>query len=113
VRYIDNPEKNNLQKFKTEESKYDRNGQLVESDNMALAKCVTVLDGSRIISRRFFVSTHNGSLYDPLGASSNREKFLQLKTKEVNQKTFDYYMQYLESKNSIFLTRSQRGFING
>jgi len=40
-------------------------------------------------------------------------KYLDTKMRRVSKTTFDYYMIYLKTKNSIYLTRAQRSFLDG
>ena len=47
-----------------------------------------------------------------MGMNSNREKYLDTKLKKVSKDTFDFYMIYLQTNNSIYLTRANRRFIN-
>ncbi len=60
----------------------------------------------------YFVITHNNEIYDPMGINSNRERFLETKLKRVTKDTFDFYLIYLQTNNSIYLTRANRRFIN-
>lgn len=59
------------------------------------------------------VLTHNNLIYDFMGADSHRATRLELKLKKVGAKTFDYYLMYLQTKNSMYMTRAQRSLING
>lgn len=52
------------------------------------------------------------NLYDPLGAYSNRRRYMESIFKKVSKQTFDFYMMYLKTNNSIYLTKAQRGFLN-
>ena len=52
------------------------------------------------------------SLYDPMGTYSNRKRYLESNFKKVSKNTFDFYMMYLKTNNSIYLTKAQRGFLN-
>ena len=47
-----------------------------------------------------------------MGINSNRENFLETKLKRVSKDTFDFYLIYLQTNNSIYLTRANRRFIN-
>jgi len=63
-------------------------------------------------SDQYYVSTHNNEIYDPMGLNSNRERYLETKFKRVSKDTFDFYLIYLQTNNSIYLTRANRRFIN-
>lgn len=62
---------------------------------------------------RYGILTLNNQPYDPYGIDSHRESTLNLQLKQVNQQTYNYYTSYLQTKNKLFLTRTQRSFING
>lgn len=94
-------------------NKYNKKGETTDDDKNTFAKALheTRHDGTSY--RKFYVVTYNNTIYDPRGTNSNRESYLDLKLKEVSQATFDYYMLYLTSKNSLYMTRAQRSFIDG
>jgi hypothetical protein len=60
----------------------------------------------------YYLVTHNGILYDPLGAHSTREQYLDTKMRRASKNAFDYYLMYLQTNNSMYMTRAQRSFIN-
>jgi len=43
---------------------------------------------------------------------SHRENYLRMSYTGVSKETFDYYMMYLKTRNALYMTRSQRSFIN-
>jgi hypothetical protein len=47
-----------------------------------------------------------------MGPYSRRGRTLDTKMKRVSKNTFDFYMTYLKTNNSIYLTKAQRGFLN-
>lgn len=55
----------------------------------------------------------NNQAYDPYGIDSHRESNLNLQLKQVDQRTYNYYVSYLQTKNKLYLTRAQRSYING
>ena len=63
-------------------------------------------------NNQYFIKTYNNEIYDPMGLNSNRERFLQTKLRRVSKDTFDFYLIYLQTNNSIYLTRANRRFIN-
>tara|TARA_B100000497_G_C7374882_1_gene241013 strand:- start:61 stop:336 length:276 start_codon:yes stop_codon:yes gene_type:complete len=90
--------------------KYNRSGEEYKQgkDKIVFAE---VLEGSR--QTVYTVITYNNTLYDPLGADSNRESKLTLALKRTSKKTFDAYIKYLKTNNRIFITKAQRSFIDG
>lgn len=63
-------------------------------------------------NENYFITTYKNQIYDPIGINSNREKYLETKLKRVSKETFDFYLIYLQTNNSIYLTRANRRFIN-
>ena len=112
MKYIDNAEQN-IEQITNKRTMYDARGNETDNQPLAVAHSLaqTFSDGAE--SKTFYVSTINGLLYDSLGMDSNKKKNMNCLLKQVNQKTFDYYMMYLQSNNSLYLTRAQRSFING
>lgn len=101
---------NNLQikKEVSETTYFDKVGQ--ETNNLKeknFAK--VVVDKGRA---SYYIRTYQNMPYDPLGAYSRREIFEDTKMDRVSKNTFDFYLMYLKSNNSIYMTRAQRGFIN-
>lgn len=62
---------------------------------------------------KYYIITHNNLPYDPNGPDGHRELYLKLELKSVSKQTFDYYLMYLKTKNSLYMTRTQRSYING
>ena len=92
---------------------YDQKGNVTDVEPLAVAHVLnqSFTDGRE--SRTYYLNTINGLIYDPLGTDSNKKKNMNCLLKAVSQQTFDYYMMYLKSNNSLYLTRSQRSMING
>jgi hypothetical protein len=63
-------------------------------------------------SESYYIRTYQSMPYDPLGAYSRREVYADTKMHRVSKNTFDFYIMYLKSNNSIYLTKAQRGFLN-
>ena len=61
----------------------------------------------------YYIRVHDSTLFDPTGTNSFRGKYLDTKMRKVSKTAFDYYMIYLKTKNSIYLTRAQRSFLDG
>ena len=89
---------------------FDKNGSLVEQKtNKDCYGKIVYVDG---VEYSYHIKILESNVYDPLGAYSNRRRYLQAAFKKVSEKTFNFYMMYLKTNNSIYLTRAQRGFIN-
>ena len=61
---------------------------------------------------QYFVRTHQNVPLDPLGPYSKRERNLDTKMTRVSKNTFDFYVTYLKTNNSIYLTKATRGVMN-
>jgi len=58
-----------------------------------------------------YIKFGRGELLDPLGADKGKHNRSYFDYKKVNQKVYAYYMQYLENRERIFLTRARRAFM--
>jgi spore coat polysaccharide biosynthesis predicted glycosyltransferase SpsG len=91
---------------------FDKTGNSIEEEKRYkishYAKIITTGDGNK----SYFARTHQSSLFDPNGPYGKREKYLETKINKVSKATFDFYMTYLKTNNSIYLTKAQRGFLN-
>ena len=91
---------------------FDRTGNSIEDEKRYAvshyAKIITTSTGER----SYFARIHQSHLFDPNGPYGKREKFIETKIKKVSKSTFDFYMTYLKTNNSIYLTKAQRGFLN-
>ena len=88
--------------------KLNRNGQQVESDKEKVFAKAVVGGGKTLYYAKFYA----GILYDPLGAHSNRECWVDSKFRSVDKNTYDFYTMYLQTNNQVYLSRAQRGAIN-
>lgn len=60
-----------------------------------------------------YIVTYQNSPLDPMGRYQKRQTYLETKMKKVTKKTFDFYITYLQTNNSIYLTRANRSYQNG
>lgn len=87
---------------------YGRHGdEVLSKKEKDMAKAI-----QRSSSMSYHIQTYEGAPYDPNGMYSHRENNIELKYKKVSKNTFDFYMLFLTTKNSLYLTRSQRSFLN-
>lgn len=87
--------------------KYNKSGTEADESDIVFAEYV---DGS--VQKKYYVLTYNNSVYDPNGPDSHREKNLGHKLRKTSKATFEYYVNYLSSRNPIFFRRAERSFIN-
>jgi hypothetical protein len=95
------------------EKSYNNLGQISESREKIFAKFIESDVGNNKQQKTYSIATQNNIPYDPYGIDSHRESTLTLKLKNVSKQTFDYYILYLQTRNSLYMTRTQRSFING
>ena len=88
---------------------FDKRGSHVLSDKELVFAKVLKNEGK---NDRHFVLVYKGAPHDPWGMYKNREKQLDMTMKGVSKDTFDYYMLFLKTRNSLYMTRAQRSFIN-
>ena len=89
---------------------FDKNASTIEKlNNQKVYAKVTYRDGKE---HSFKIRIFQNSPYDPLGAYGKRENYIETKLKKVSKNTFDFYMMYLKTNNSIYMTKAQRGFLN-
>lgn len=89
---------------------FDKNGVNLEKKNSKDAYGKIVYVNGKANSHHVRVLENN--LYDPMGTYSNRRRYLQSSFKRVSKNTYDFYMMYLKTNNSIYFTKAQRGFLN-
>ena len=87
---------------------FNKNGLEISSDKEKIF--AKIIESEK--NNQYLIKTYNNEIYDPMGINSNRERFLQTKLKRESKDTFDFYLIYLQTNNSIYLTRANRRFIN-
>lgn len=85
----------------------------VNEKDRVFAKFLRIELGNGDVQKKYFVVTNNNAPYDPNGIDSHREATLNLQLKATSQRTFDYYVTYLKTRNPIHMTKAQRSYING
>jgi hypothetical protein len=112
-RFISDPEQQDLYDDQECEQFFNKNGEIkVEKKESFFAKIIEKVVGNKP-STCYYIRVHDSTLFDPTGTNSFRVKYLDTKMRRVSKTTFDYYMIYLKTKNSIYLTRAQRSFLDG
>lgn len=106
MKYI-NETKDITNENKQSETNFNRNGLVANSKDKVYAKSV-----SSEKEQHYYIKTYQNQPFDPMGANATRERYLETKMKRVSKDTFDFYLIYLQTNNSIYLTRTNRRFIN-
>jgi len=106
MKYLDKNGKE--ERVKVKETNFNKKGShVLNTKEKVFAKIV-----SSDSSDNYLIATYKNEIYDPIGLNSNRERYLETKLKSVSKDTFDFYLIYLQTNNSIYLTRANRRFIN-
>ncbi len=106
MKYIDNHKQNTP--TEANEDNFNKNAQKIDGPNeKTYAKIIEKQGRSS-----YYIRVHQSVPLDPMGAYGKRDKFVETKMKPVSKSTFDFYMLYLKTKNSIYMTKARRGFTN-
>jgi len=107
MKYIN--EEPDIPNIEIEEIWFNKDGKEISGENERFYAKTIAKNGSQY----YYIRVYNSFPFDPNGIYGRRERELPIDLKKVNKNTFDYYMMYLTTKNSLYLTRSQRGLHNG
>jgi hypothetical protein len=107
MRYIDQSLKGVEEAKTKKEIDFNKNGTKASIKDKVYAKYIESEKETV-----YFIKTYQNQPFDPMGSNSSREKYLETKFKKVSKDTFDFYLIYLQTNNSIYLTRTNRRFIN-
>lgn len=77
------------------------------------SKALSVDLGNNKTQKKFFIRVFNGTPLDPFGSEAGREIWNRTELKQVSESTFEAYNNYLLTRNRIFWTKTNRGYING
>lgn len=106
--YVDANSKKSIQYL------FNVKGSITQDQNEKVwAKSVDIELGQDKIQKQYYIRVYNNVPLDPLGPESRRDIWQRTELKSVSAKTFDYYVMYLRSKNNLYMTRTQRSFIDG
>jgi hypothetical protein len=91
---------------------YNRTGDNAGKSDKVFAQKLEIDVGQDQKQTKYLIATHNNVPYDPKGIDSHRESKLDIKLKPVSKGTFFYYTLYLKTRNPLYMTRTQRSYIN-
>ena len=95
------------------EKVYNKNGDIANNNEKVFAREITTTLENGGTQRKYFIMTYNNTPYDPYGIDSHREgRNLRIELKTSNKDSLYYYILYLKTRNSLYLTRTNRSFIN-
>lgn len=111
MKFVESYSTKDFSKEKIEQS-YNKLGNFVtNAKEKTFARYLeTDVNGAKQI--KYLIATYNNIPYDPNGIDSHRESSLDIKLKSVSKQVFEYYTLYLKTKNSLYMTRAQRSYIN-
>tara|TARA_R100000995_G_C3465664_1_gene115523 strand:- start:619 stop:960 length:342 start_codon:yes stop_codon:yes gene_type:complete len=104
--FVQSPDEITTQK--QTELAFNKSGQNLESAKEKVYGKV-VAKNSR---EHYYIRVHQSVPFDPMGTYAKREQYVESKLQQVSKATFDFYMMYLKTKNTIYMTRARRGLTN-
>jgi|TARA_R100001163_G_C5067350_1_gene206406 hypothetical protein len=108
MKYLDPNVNKNINEKTTTTHFFDKTGaDVIDQREFSYAKVI-----QSKIKETYYVRVYEGRPLDPWGMYKGREKTLSTKLKKVSKATFDYYMLFLKTRNSLYMTRAQRSFLN-
>jgi hypothetical protein len=115
MRYINSSDNvENIDKKDVTELTLNKFARPVDKENeLVFAKTIFTESPNGPINKKYAILVFNNQPYDPYGVDSHRESKLRLDLKSVSLETYNLYVSYLRTKNSLYMTRAQRSFING
>jgi len=87
----------------------NKNGKIISNDVDKVYAKILVEEARET----YYIATYQNSPLDPMGRYQKRQVYLETKMTKVTKNTFDYYVTYLQTNNSIYLTRTNRSYQNG
>jgi len=112
MKYINEPDSVGQGASRVKETLFDKTGSIVIGKKEKSYARILSTVSSEEASNKYYLKSYENIPYDPWGMHAHRESYLDMKFKSVSKNTFDYYMMYLKTKNSLYMTRCQRSFIN-
>ena len=107
MRFLD-PEADKMYREKFTTKKFGNAGEPVTSDKekvYAERKSTSTTD-------TYMIATYDNLPFNPTGMYSSKKEHIDLKMKKVNKETFDFYMLFLKTNNSLYFTKAQRSYLN-
>lgn len=96
------------------ENLFNLRGELTDGKNeKVFAKSLKIDLGENKIQEKYFIRIFNSVPLDPFGPEANREIWNRTELRLVSKRTFDDYHNYLVTRNRLFWTKTNRGYING
>ena len=107
MKFLD-PEADKMYKQKFTSTKFGNAGEPVTSDK----EKVYAEKSSTSTTTSYSIATYDNLPFNPTGMYSARKDHMELKMKKVTKETFDFYMLFLKTNNSLYYTKAQRSYLN-
>ena len=110
MKYIEEHTELNTDDNKAKESIiFNKNGQQTKLADKQKIYAKLLVKNQR---ESYYIRVHQSVPYDPMGTYGKRSAWIETKMQPVSKSTFDFYMMYLQTKNSLYMTRARRGLTN-
>lgn len=113
MKFVDKYSQDDLSAKTVIQSSYDAHGTIDNETDKVFAKFVNIDLNHGKHQKQFFIRTYNNLPFDPIGPEASRDIWRRTELKQVNESAFNFYLTYLQTRNSIYMTRTQRSYING
>jgi len=82
--------------------------------NPTLTERETVYAKRRTVNETeaYLVATYQDIPFNPRGTPTSIEDYVNIRLKKTSKETFNFYMLFLKTNNSLYLTKAQRRFLN-
>jgi hypothetical protein len=114
MKFIDSYSKENIKSNESSQIFYGSKGDVLDDkDGKVFAEMLVIDLGKNNIQTQYLIRTYNNLPFDPMGPEARRDIWRRTTLKKVSEDTFTFYLTYLQTKNSLYMTRTQRSYING
>ena len=83
---------------------FNKNAKQINSETKEKSYAKVIVKNDR---ETYYIRVYQSVPLDPLGSYGNRTRDLQTKMTPVSKGTFDFYMLYLKTNNSVYMTRAR------
>ena len=98
----------------TTEAFFNIRGEMTDGkQEKVYSKSLSINLGNGKTQNKYFVRIFNSVPLDPFGPEAGREIWNRTELKPVSGTTFENYNNYLLTRNRIFLTKTNRSYIDG
>lgn len=98
----------------SQEHLFNVRGEITNGESeKVFAKALKIELGDNKTQEKYFIRIFNSTPLDPFGPEANRDIWNRTELRLVSKRTFDDYHNYLVTRNRIFWTKTNRGYING